>query len=52
MNFEEFLQADEKIDQVENEYTESEAVIEDETDVDVELDVQKAVVESLAADKA
>lgn len=52
MNFEEFLQTDEKIDQVENEYTESEAVIEDETDVDVELDVQKAVVESLAADKA
>lgn len=52
MNLEEFLQEDKNIIQTESEYFEPEAAEQEENDVEVELDVQKAVVESLAADKA
>ena len=52
MNLEEFLQEDKNIVQTESEYFEQEAAEPEENDVEVELDVQKAVVESLAADKA
>lgn len=52
MNLEEFLQEDKNIIQTESEYFETEAAEQEENDVEVELDVQKAVVESLAADKA
>lgn len=51
MNFEEFL-VDKEKDDKQNLQSEAEAEIVEPTDADVELDVQRAVVESLAADKA
>ena len=56
MNFEEFLKPCEKEDQIEAEPSESipqdsEIAAEEDTDINEELDVQKAVVESLAAEK-
>lgn len=49
MNFEEFLKPAVETPQ---EATEPEAAVEPEATADIDLDVQKAVVESLAADKA
>ena len=51
MNFEEFL-VDKEKDDKQNLQSEAEAEIVEPTDADVELDVQRAVVESLAADTA
>lgn len=55
MNFEEFLQPKETTEPqtaVDTSENETESVETDEIETSVELDVQKAVVESLAADKA
>ena len=52
MNVEEFLQGNKSDTAEEKEITEESFELSKQEDVEVELDVQKAVVESLAADKA
>ena len=52
MNVEEFLQGNKSDTAEEKEITEESFELSEQEDVEVELDVQKAVVESLAADKA
>jgi chromosome segregation ATPase len=52
MNVEEFLQGNKSDTVEEKEITEESFELSEQEDVEVELDVQKAVVESLAADKA
>jgi hypothetical protein len=52
MNVEEFLQGNKSDTAEEKEITEESVELSEQEDVEVELDVQKAVVESLAADKA
>ncbi|MBO5940026.1 MAG: hypothetical protein J6R18_02375 [Kiritimatiellae bacterium] len=52
MNLEEFLQGNKSDTAEEKEITEESVELSEQEDVEVELDVQKAVVESLAADKA
>jgi chromosome segregation ATPase len=52
MNVEEFLQGNKSDTAEEKEITEESFELSEQEEVEVELDVQKAVVESLAADKA
>ena len=52
MNLEEFLQGNKSDTAEEKEITEESVELSEQEDVEVEIDVQKAVVESLAADKA
>jgi chromosome segregation ATPase len=52
MNVEEFLQGNKSDTAEEKEIAEESVELSEQEDVEVELDVQKAVVESLAADKA